>query len=188
MHGDGLAVFRGIDRSRGGLGNAVALECGDLHDLAAELTGQLLDVYNVAVLAHDIHHVDRDDNGDAKLGELSGQIKVTLGVGAVDDVEYCIGALAEQEVTRDDLLKCVRGKRIDARKVNDRYAVKLLELAFLLLNGDAGPVAYKLVRAGQRVEQCGLTTVRVARKGNFNVLFHYSTSIFSASALRRESS
>ena len=64
-------------------------------------------------------------------GELSGQIKVTLEVGAVDDVEYRIGALAEQEVTRDDLLKGVRGKRIDARKVNDRYAVKLLELAFL---------------------------------------------------------
>ena len=74
-------------------------------------------------------------------------------------------------VTGDDLLKGVRGKRVDARKVSDRDAVVLLELAFFFLNGDAGPVADELVRAGQRVEQCGLTAVRVARKGNFDVLF-----------------
>ena len=48
----------------------------------------------------------------------------------------------------------------------------LLELAFLLLHGDAGPVADELVGARQRVEQCRLTAVGVARKGNFDLLFH----------------
>ena len=168
--------------------NAVALQSGDLIYLAAELTGQLLDVDDVAVFADDIHHVDSDDHGDAELGQLSGQIKVALKVCAVDDIEYRIGALAEQVVARNDLLKGVRGERVDAGKINDRYAVKPLEPAFLLLNGYAGPVADELVRAGQRVEQRGLAAVRVAGKGNFNVLFHYSTSIFSASALRSESS
>ena len=48
----------------------------------------------------------------------------------------------------------------------------LLELAFLLLHGDAGPVADELVGARQRVEQCRLTAVGVARKGNSDLLFH----------------
>ena len=62
-----LPFFAASTAAAAASGNAVAPERGDLHDLAAELTGQLLDVYNVAVLAHDIHHVDRNDNGDAKL-------------------------------------------------------------------------------------------------------------------------
>ena len=48
----------------------------------------------------------------------------------------------------------------------------LLELAFLLLHGDAGPVADELVGARQRVEQCRFAAVGVARKGNFDLLFH----------------
>ena len=36
----------------------------------------------------------------------------------------------------------------------------------------AGPVADELVGARQRVEQCRLTAVGVARKGNFDLLFH----------------
>ena len=50
--------------------------------------------------------------------------------------------------------------------------VMLLELAFLLLHSDAGPVADELVGARQRVEQCRFTAVGVARKGNFDLLFH----------------
>lgn len=43
-----------------------------------------------------------------------------------------------------------------------------LELAFLLLDGNAGPVADILVRTGQAVEQGGFTAVRVACQSNFN--------------------
>ncbi len=32
----------------------------------------------VAVLADDVHHVDGDDHGDAQLGQLGGQVEVTL--------------------------------------------------------------------------------------------------------------
>ena len=73
----------------------------------------------------------------------------------------------------------------------------LLQLAFLLFDRDAGPVADKLVRAGQRIEQRGFTAVRVARKGNFDLFFHlsapfdqilYAISIISVSAFRRLSS
>ncbi len=49
----------------------------------------------------------------------------------------------------------------------------LLELAFLLLHGNARPVADELVGTGQCIKKRRLTAVRVARKGNFDLLFHF---------------
>ena len=65
-------------------------------------------------------------HGDAKLGELRGQVKVALKVRAVDDVQNGIGALADQVVSRYDFLQRVGGQRINARKVGDDDAVVLL--------------------------------------------------------------
>jgi len=48
----------------------------------------------------------------------------------------------------------------------------LFQSALLLFHGDAGPVADKLIRAGQGVEKRRFTAVGVARKGNFDLLFH----------------
>ena len=72
VHGNGLAVLCGVDRSLGSSHNAVALQGGDLDDLAAQSLRQLVDIDLVAVLADDIHHVDGNDHGDAQLGQLSG--------------------------------------------------------------------------------------------------------------------
>ena len=113
------------------------------------------------------------------------------------DVQNRIGALGNQIVTRNDFFQRIRGKGVDAGKVHDDDVVMLLELAFLLFDRDARPVADELVRTGQRVEQRGFTAVRVARKGNFDLFFHlpapfdqilYAISIISVSAFRRLSS
>ena len=72
VHGNGLAVLCGVDRSLGSGHNAVALQSGNFNDLAAQCLGQLGNVDLVAVLADDIHHVDGDDHGDAQLGQLGG--------------------------------------------------------------------------------------------------------------------
>ena len=72
VHGNGLAVLCGVDGSLGSGHNAVALQSGDLNDLAPQRLGQLVDVDLVAVLADDIHHVDGDDHRDAQLGQLGG--------------------------------------------------------------------------------------------------------------------
>ena len=44
--------------------------------------GELGRVDAVAVLADNVHHVQRNDHRDAQLGELRGQIQVALEVGA----------------------------------------------------------------------------------------------------------
>ena len=72
---------------------------GGLHHRAAQLTGQLLGVDLVAVLADHVHHVDGDDHRDTQLGKLGGQVEVTLQIGAVDDVEDGVGPLTDQVVT-----------------------------------------------------------------------------------------
>ena len=154
----------GLDGRLGRFHDALALQRGDLHDLAAQLTGQLSDVDLVAVLADDVHHVDGDDHRDAQLEQLSGQIEVALQVGAVDDVQYGVGALGDQIVTGDDLFQRVGGQAVYAGQIHDDDVVMLFELAFFFLNGNARPVADELVGAGQCIEQRGFAAVRVARQ------------------------
>ena len=183
VHRDGLGALGGADGSLCSVHDAVALECGDLDDLAAKLTGELLDVDLITVLADDIHHVDGDDHGDAELSELGGEIQVTLEVRAVDDVQDRVGTLGDEVVTGDDFLQRVGGQGVNTGKVHDDHVIVLLELTFLLFHGDAGPVTDELVRTGQGVKQRRLTAVGVAREGNFDLLFHVSYCSFLLSFL-----
>ena len=109
MHGDGLCVSCRLNGRLGRQRDSVALESRDLDDLAAELSGQFLHVYNVPVFPYDVDHVDGYNNGDAELGELGRQIEISLKVRAVDNIQYRVGALAEEEVTGNDLLESIRG-------------------------------------------------------------------------------
>ena len=170
VHRDGLRALCRADCRLGSFHDAGALQRGDLDDLAAQLTAQLGGVDLVAVLADDVHHVDGDDDRNAQLGQLRGQVQVTLQICAVDDVQNRIGALGNQIVTCNDFFQRIRGKGVDAGKVHDDDVVMLL-----LLNRNAGPVADILVGAGQRIEQRCFAAVRVARKGNFDLLFHVTS-------------
>ena len=164
----GLALLGGGDGHLSGLLAALVLQGGDLDGLAAQLLGQLVQVDLVAVLADEVDHIDGHDHGDAQLDQLGGQIEVALDVGAIDDVEDGVGLLVDQVAAGDDLFQRVGRQRVDTGQVLDHDVVVALQLAFLLLNGNAGPVADILVRTGQAVEQGGFTAVRVACQSNFN--------------------
>ena len=157
-------VSGGVDGGFGGFHYAVALERRDFDDLTAELTRQLPGVDAVAVLFDDVHHIDGDHDRYAKLGQLGGQIKIALEVRSVDDVEYRVGTIADQIVTRHYLLEGVGRQGIDSGQVGDYYTVMLFEPSLLLLDGYAGPVSDELIRAGQGVEQRGFSAVRIARQ------------------------
>ena len=151
----------------GSLG-AFALQCADLNSLTAQLGAQLLQVDLIAVLADEVDHVDRHDHGDAQLDELSGQVQVALDVGAVNDVQDGVGLLLDQVSTGDDLFQSVRRQGVDTGQVLDDDILRAFQLTLFLLNGNAGPVADVLVRAGQCIEQGRFTAVRVAGQCNFN--------------------
>ena len=84
-------------------------------------------------------------------------------------VEHAIAHIEESIQGKvDDRFLRVGRQRVDTGQVLDHDVVVALQLAFLLLNGNAGPVADILVRTGQAVEQGGFTAVRVACQSNFN--------------------
>ena len=164
----GLLLLGSGNRSLGSSLGALALQCADLNCLAAQLAAQLLQVDLIAVLADQIDHVDRHNNGDAQLDQLGGQVEVALNVGAIDDVQDGIGLLLDQVSTGDDLLQRVGRQGVDTGQVLDDDILIALQLAFLLFHGNAGPVANVLVGAGQVIEQGSLAAVRVTGQCNFN--------------------
>ena len=160
--GDHLGlVLRSLDSLVGCLGDTSAFKSGYLADFAAEFLGELLDIYFVAVLLYDIHHVDRSDYRDTELNELGGQVEVTFKVGTVDDVQYRVGAFAYKVISRYDFLKCVGRERINTRQVGDDDVLASFQPALFLLDRNARPVSDELVGAGQRVEERCLAAVRV---------------------------
>ena len=163
---NGLAVLGGINGSLGGGHNAGTLQGRDLYNLAAQLAGKLFYIDLIAVLLHDVHHIDGNDDRDAKLGQLGGQVQVTLQVGTINDVQDGIGALAQQIITGYYFFQGVGGKGINAGQVGDGNTLVLFQLTFLFLYGNTRPVAYKLVGTGKSIEQGSFTAVGVTGKGN----------------------
>ena len=81
---------------------------GDGNHGYAQLLLQLVYVHSVAVGAHFIHHVQRDDHGKVQLDELHGEVKVALDVGGVHDVDDTIRLFLDEKIPGDDLLAGVR--------------------------------------------------------------------------------
>ncbi len=75
----------------------------------------------------------------------------------------------QQVVSGNDLFQCIRREGVDAGKVRDGDIAVIFEFSFFFLDRDSGPVTNVLVGAGERVEQGGLTAVRVAGKGNAHI-------------------
>ena len=109
---------------------------------------------------------------------MCGKIQVTLQVGAIDDIQNGVRALPDQIVPGHDLFQGVWGQRINARQVHDDDVLVSLQLAFLLLHRNTGPVTNELVGAGQGVEQRGFTTVRIARQSNLQLSLHVFSPLF----------
>ena len=125
--------------------DARALEGGDGNDLAVKRFGERGEIDHVAVLFHNVHHVDGDEHGNSQLHELRGEVEVALQIGAVHDVQDGVGTMVGEVVARHDLLEGVGRKRINTRKVGDRDVCMAFELAVLLLYRDARPVSDVLV-------------------------------------------
>ena len=173
VHRNGLCAAGSLDRRLGSLHNAGPLQRGDLDDLAAELTGQFGNIDLVAVFLDDVHHVDRNDHRNPQLRKLCGKVQVAFKIRTVDDVQNCVRPLVDEVVSCDDLLKRIRGQRVNAGQVHDDHILVLFQASLLLLDRDARPVADKLVRSGERIEQRRLAGVRIACERNLDsVLFH----------------
>ena len=65
---------------------------------------QLIDVDRTAIVAHLVHHVQRQHHGDAKLHELHRQAEIALDIGRIHNVDDSIRLIVQKKVTGHDLL------------------------------------------------------------------------------------
>ena len=99
--------FYGLGR---GFHAAFTLERADFHAGAAERAAEFFKIDGIAILAHEVDHVDRDHHRIAQLDQLRGQVEIALDVRAVDDVQNRVGMLADQIAARDDFFRRIGGE------------------------------------------------------------------------------
>ena len=169
MYGNRAALlFRQGNHSLCGFLYTGSLQGGDLDHLAAQLLAQLLNVDLIAVLFHHIHHVHGHQNRDAQLHQLGGQVKVTLDIRSVHDIQDRVRPFRNQVVSGHNLFQRVGRQGINSRKVHDYNIPAALQLTFLLLHRYARPVSHKLIGTGQRIEQCCFSAVWISCQCNLN--------------------
>ena len=177
---DGLTSLRRLDRRFRRLHDAGALQGGDLHHAAAELARQFGGIDLIAVLVHEVDHIDRDHHRDPEFGQLGRQVQVPFQVGAVEDIQDRVGALPDQVIPGDDLFERVGRERIDTRQVGDHNAVVPFQFPLFLLDRHPRPVSDELVGTRQSVEQRRFPAVGVPRKCNTHSCFSFPARLPSA--------
>ena len=88
--------------------DSVRLQCAHFKDGAAKLFRKLCGIDDIPVLCNDIHHVNGNNRRDTEFQQLGGQIKISLNVRSVHDVQDRIGLLVHQILTGNDFLQCIR--------------------------------------------------------------------------------
>ena len=76
--GNWFFVLGSLDRGFGGFLNSLVFQRGNLNHRTTQRAAQFLGVDFNSCFLHNVHHIDCDNDGDAKLTELSGQIQVAL--------------------------------------------------------------------------------------------------------------
>ncbi len=119
-----------------------------------------------------IHHVEHNDDRQAKVEDLRGEVEVPLEIGRVDDAHdtvgaWCIAAAAEQHIAQHRLVGRTRRQTVGAGQIDQAHPLSVLgeALAHLLFDRHARIVAHLLAQPGKRVEKRGFPAVRVADKG-----------------------
>ena len=106
----------------------------------------------IAVLLDDIHHIKRDHYRNAQFHTLGSQIKVSLKVCRIHNIEDRVRLLLKKIISCHYFLKCIRGQRIDTGKVCDDDILLLLVFALFLFHCNARPVSYILCRTGKGIK------------------------------------
>ena len=168
MRGGKFSVVRHFNCRLRRFLNSHTLQRGNFNHGAMQCARQGIDVDFLSALLYRIQHIDGDDGRNTDFHQLCRQVQISLKVCTVNNIQNHIGALTDEILSGDDLLKCIGGKRINSGKVGYGYLLVPLHLSLFFLHGNAGPVSYILIRACQGVEQRGFSRIGIARKGDGN--------------------
>ncbi len=116
-----------------------------------------------------VKHVEGHYHAHVHVDELSGEIKVTLQVAGVDDVNHHIGGLLRELPPHIEFLGTVGRETVGAGQV-DQLEVVVLEvgIARLGIHCHSRVVAHALVGTAGKVEERGLSAVGIAHQGHID--------------------
>ena len=147
---------------------ALALDRGGLHHRTAQCLAQLPDIDLIPVAPHNIHHIQRNHDGNPHFGQLRGQIEIAFDIGGVHQIQNGVRPLLHQIIPGNHFLQRIGGERIDARQIGNGHILAAFQLSLFLFHRDTGPVSYKLIGPGKTVEQRGLSAVGITGQSNFD--------------------
>ena len=150
---NGLETFRGC--------------CGGVDDGTAQLGGKGVGVDLIALLVVEVALVQCNHYGHAKFQKLRGKEQASAQVGSVHDVDDGIGIFILYIGAGDAFFGSKGRHGICAGKVNcdellTSVVICLPDGMFLLVNGNACPVADFFIAAGQCVVHRGFAGVGIA--------------------------
>jgi len=159
------------------------------HDWHSQQGFEAFQMQEVPPLLDFIHHVQGHNHGPAEFFQLQGQVQVALEIAGIDDVDDHVRQIFQDVVASDDFLDRIRGQRIDPGQIDQGKQIgSAPDHTDFFLDRHTGPIACRLARAREAVEQGCFAAVGVA--GQCQVDVHRrssrSISIMAASRLRMD--
>ena len=144
-----------------------------------EIGFQLRNIVFQTLPAGVVRHVERQQHGDVKLRQLSGQIQTALRNCGVHHIDDEVNPRSGQFTEHDIFFGRRRGQGINAGQVNQFNGLAVEnEGAGLAFHGNAGIVADMLSGAGQGVEDTGFSAVGISGQHDFEMVGHFSFNPF----------
>ena len=155
-------ILRDVNRVVDQFTDSLVFGRGNRNDRNAECFLHLVDANRAAVFAHLVHHVECQHHRNVQLHQLHGQIKITLNIGRVNDIDDALRLVIKQELSGHNLLASIGRHGIDARKIGYQGIIMASNHAVLAIYGHARKVSDMLVGTGELVEQGRLTAILIA--------------------------
>ena len=132
-------------------------------DRSAEKSAEFFKIKFQPAFFRVIDHIEDQHHRQIQLGELRGEVEVSLGVAGVDHVENHIDLTVQQLPERHLLLRRRGGEAVDARQVN-QFHRKILNPAGSAFPFDGNPriISDMLPGSSQRVEDGGLAAIGIS--------------------------
>ena len=155
-------IFGHMDSVRHQLLDSLVFRSGNRDNRDAETLFHLVDEYGTAVLAHLVHHVERQYHRNVEFHQLHRQIQVPLDIRRIYNIDDAARMLIQDKVPGNDLLARIRRHRINTGKIGDQRIFLAADFTVLPVYRHAGEVSDMLVGSRQLVEQGCLAAVLVS--------------------------
>ena len=117
-----------------------------------QLLTHAADIHCAAIIAHFIHHIQRQNHGDVHLNQLQGQIKISLDIGCIYDIDNAIGLFIQNKISGNDFLTGIGTDGIDSRQIHHRAILLPADFTDFLIYRYSGEIADMLIGACQLVK------------------------------------